>query len=88
MAALVASVAILAPRAVAPKARASRTLRATTFSGVKVAQPKVRDLPDPCLSRKNTLGPRVPRFRQTQSCASGSPHRRRDERFPARREVS
>eukprot|EP00230_Micromonas_polaris_P002383 CAMPEP_0119211524 /NCGR_PEP_ID=MMETSP1327-20130426/3000_1 /TAXON_ID=38833 /ORGANISM="Micromonas pusilla, Strain RCC2306" /LENGTH=150 /DNA_ID=CAMNT_0007208659 /DNA_START=42 /DNA_END=494 /DNA_ORIENTATION=- len=41
MAALVASVAILAPRAVAPKARASRTLRATTFSGVKVAQPKL-----------------------------------------------
>ena len=42
MAAIVAPVAILAPRVTAPKARAARTLRATTFNGVKVAQPKVR----------------------------------------------
>jgi hypothetical protein len=46
MAAIVAPVAVLAPRAVAPKARATRALRATTFNGVKVAQPKVR-LPEP-----------------------------------------
>ena len=43
MAAIVAPVAILAPRVTAPKARAARTLRATTFNGVKVAQPKVRE---------------------------------------------
>ena len=42
MAAIVAPVAILAPRVTAPKARAARTLRASTFNGVKVAQPKVR----------------------------------------------
>ena len=42
MAAIVAPVAVLAPRVTAPKARAARTLRATTFNGVKVAQPKVR----------------------------------------------
>lgn len=41
MAAIVAPVAVLAPRAAAPKARAARSLRATTFNGVKVAQPKV-----------------------------------------------
>ena len=41
MAAIVAPVAILAPRAAVPKARAARSLRATTFNGVKVAQPKV-----------------------------------------------
>merc|ERR1712216_770866 len=32
---------VLAPRVTAPKARAARTLRATTFNGVKVAQPKL-----------------------------------------------
>jgi len=41
MAAIVAPVAILAPRVTAPKARAARTLRASTFNGVKVAQPKL-----------------------------------------------
>ena len=44
MAAIVAPVAALAPRVVAPKARASRTLRATAFKGARVsATPKVRN---------------------------------------------
>ena len=42
MAALVAPSAILTSRVVAPKARATRTLKATTFKGAKLAQPKVR----------------------------------------------
>ena len=40
MAALVAPSAILTSRVVAPKARATRTLKATTFKGAKLAQPK------------------------------------------------
>jgi len=60
MAAIVAPVAFLAPRAVAPKARAARNLRATTFNGVKVAQPKVRQGRTFVASRKNnTLVARV-----------------------------
>ena len=44
MAALIAPVAVVAPRVVAPKARATRTLRATAFKGARVsATPKVRD---------------------------------------------
>jgi hypothetical protein len=42
MAAVVAPSAILTSRVVAPKARATRTLKATTFKGAKLAQPKVR----------------------------------------------
>lgn len=43
MAAIIAPVAVVAPRVVAPKARASRTLRATVFKGARVsATPKVR----------------------------------------------
>lgn len=43
MTAIIAPVAVVAPRVVAPKARASRTLRATAFKGARVsATPKVR----------------------------------------------
>lgn len=43
MAAIVASAAVVAPRVAAPKARATRALRATSFTGARVAvAPKVR----------------------------------------------
>ena len=54
MAAIVAPVAALAPRVVAPKARASRTLRATAFKGARVsATPKVRNTLSKSLTGKN-----------------------------------
>lgn len=85
MAAIVAPVAILAPRVTAPKARAARTLRATTFNGVKVAQPKVRAARRSlCRGKTSIRGARAIFFIVSRIGARVAGHGRPAGRNPAR----